>query len=290
MRIIAPLLFVYGAISGGTSATTPQSGQFVLADGAPWQAEIYSGYPYSEAQLKGRAPWDAAHRCGGSYIEEHWVLTAAHCFYLKGSERMSPWRKNQWRVRLGARDLRSEEGVSFAINRVIIHPGFVHATYTDDVALVHFIADAQSSADNGRGRAKHVAQIPLNGASDADRPIGLGNAVTVSGWGKARDDDDAPTNPVLAWGTIHTVGCSWDPVYKGRTTADNICAFGKGVDACQGDSGGPLVRAQGAPVLVGIVSWGVGCGEHPGVYVRIDRQHYLDWIETTIAADRSAGK
>jgi len=30
------------------------------------------------------------------------------------------------------------------------------------------------------------------------------------------------------------------------------------------------------------VSWGEGCGKHAGVYVRIDRDHYLDWIDREV--------
>ncbi|XP_059611748.1 trypsin-4-like [Phlebotomus argentipes] len=46
---------------------------------------------------------------------------------------------------------------------------------------------------------------------------------------------------------------------------------------CIGDNGGPLTHNR---VLVGIVSWGRGCGtpEYPGVYTRVS--HVLEWIKT----------
>lgn len=261
-----------------------------LSNGTPWQAELYTGHVYNEKEREGRPQWDLAHRCGASYIKEHWVLTAAHCFYKKydrndpnAEETRIDWRGNNWRVRLAARDLASGEGVSFPIDRVEIYPGFVHHTYTNDIALVHFVADAQSHAEADRPNAgKHVAKIRVNGSAAGDVPVGLGDAVTVSGWGKTEDNDNAHTPADLQWVTIHAVDCEWGGVYKGQTTGNNLCAFGKGADACQGDSGGPLVRAGGQPVLVGIVSWGVACGVNAGVYTRIDHDHYYDWIDKTV--------
>lgn len=59
-----------------------------------------------------------------------------------------------------------------------------------------------------------------------------------------------------------------------------ICwALTGGFVAFQGDSGGPLlVQMENRRwVTVGIVSWGIKCGEErPAVYTRVNR--YLDWI------------
>jgi secreted trypsin-like serine protease len=58
--------------------------------------------------------------------------------------------------------------------------------------------------------------------------------------------------------------------------SSEICAGGEqGKDACEGDGGAPLVcqGMTGRWYVVGIVTWGVGCGLPgvPGVYARVDR-------------------
>merc|ERR1712227_950704 len=82
-------------------------------------------------------------------------------------------------------------------------------------------------------------------------------------------------------------GKMMSPIMNGTVfiTEDQICAGLKegGKDGCQGDSGGPLVvfNEHGAATVVGVTSWGYGCGYPglPGVYVRVDS--YLDWIHKT---------
>lgn len=73
---------------------------------------------------------------------------------------------------------------------------------------------------------------------------------------------------------------------RGRFLLDQsfICAGGEeGKDTCKGDGGGPLVcPIQNDPqryYQVGIVSWGIGCGENqiPGVYANVP--YARSWID-----------
>lgn len=288
---------------------------------APWQVEILSSPQYDDADraydatladtdackihLATRTPYELAHKCGGAYIGDGWVVTAAHCVdNIPGFDGREGNVLTDRRIRLGTQNLTVADGL-FAIDAVVIHARYKKKQKLDDIALVRVVVDPRIAAFAASGR---LAAVPLVGADD--REFDPGEALRVTGWGwmGQRNERDAVTrmdssgqlqrSPAdLQQLTLnHLPDARCEKEYGKDYDAGTLCAgtlaadgsIEAGKDSCQGDSGGPLTREEdgGVRSLVGVVSGGKGCGAgKPAVYTRMS--YYEGWIAAAKAAAKS---
>lgn len=155
------------------------------------------------------------------------------------------------------------------------HPNYNSRTVDNDIALLRLASPATLS--------DYILPVCLPGREMAERVLHLnGTPTVVTGWGM---DDLNSSHYSSALNVIkvplvnHTV-CAHQMT---NDITDNVlCAgvLGKRMDACKGDSGGPMVTLyRDTWFLVGLVSWGEGCGQEDklGIYTKVS--NYNDWID-----------
>ncbi|XP_068169756.1 chymotrypsin A-like [Antennarius striatus] len=260
LSILSCLAFASVAYGCGTPAIPPiisgysriVNGEEAVPHSWPWQVSLqdYTGF----------------HFCGGSLINENWVVTAAHCNV-----------RTSHRVILGEHDRAStaEDIQVMRVGKVFKHPRYNGFTINNDILLIKLASPAQMGM--------RVSPVCV---ADTGAEFPGGMLCVTSGWGLTRHN--APDTPALlqqaALPLLTNLDCS--KFWGNKITDKMICAGASGASSCMGDSGGPLVcESSGVWTLVGIVSWGSGsCSTSmPGVYARVSELR--TWMDQTIAAN-----
>ncbi len=223
-----------------------------------------SDYPWQVALIEQSGGWEWGF-CGGSIIDDNWILTAAHC--------LEDININNLYVRSGSGNSYAEEGVIYGVEEIIVHPNYNANTMNNDIALIKLsdsiVFDSNSQAIN----IMCDYQVNLG----AQNP---GTEATITGWGETETNNYNGILQVAEVLITNSSNYGW-----GQIDPDMIMAgySNGGIDTCQGDSGGPMIVRDTEDtnwLLAGITSWGYGCAEagYPGVYTRVS--YFEDWICT----------
>ncbi|XP_019954587.1 tissue-type plasminogen activator isoform X2 [Paralichthys olivaceus] len=235
----------------------------------PWQAAINIYKPRSRQHL---------HRCGGVLIDSCWILSAAHCF-----EETDKAEKLQVVLGRTFRKQNSSGEQIFKVEKYWSHEKFDNETFDNDIALLKLKTDIGICAVNSP--EVFPVCLPESGLS-----LPNWTECEISGYGRDQEfaaeySERVKRGYVRLWPNERCV----PDVLSGRTVTSNMLCAGdtRGLDdACKGDSGGPLVcRNKDKMTLMGVISWGDGCGQKdkPGVYTRVT--NYISWINGIIKAN-----
>jgi secreted trypsin-like serine protease len=247
-RRISRLLAVVCLAVGLTAAAVPASANVESTRIVGGTRASTDTYPFAVYL----ATPDSFQFCGGTLASVDKVVTAAHCakdFKNKPEEVF---------VVAGRDDKKdTTEGVMVPVKSVWVHPKYTDALVGFDVAVLSL----------GKRITKY-APLPIASSKD-ELAYAKGVEATILGWG--RTASGGPSSQYLLEAKV--------PIYDDADCKQSFSKYNPaymtcagypqgGIDGCQGDSGGPMI-AYGR--LIGISSWGEGCGlpNKPGVYSRV---------------------
>jgi len=249
----------------------------VVPEGLSWKEiedanhKVVGGTPTTA----GRYPWFVwANGCGGQLIGKDIVLTAAHCNSVwTGTVYVNIFKGNQNGInQCGKAGTAGADCEKFQVSSRKMHPNYDSNKYDYDYLLVKL---------NGESKQEPILIV------EADDNIVDDVLATTLGFGTTKVGGGGSTSvtqleATVDFKTANTCGNNYDYSPSDITSRMN-CGYTEGKDACQGDSGGPFIKKGSASdgsldIVLGVVSWGIGCGNvnAPGVYADVLDQR--DWI------------
>jgi len=255
---------------GQTCSTKAVGGTPAVRNEYPWVVQIYS----NGQQL-----------CGGSLIDNQYILTAASCLEPSANSRVNPQTVAALRVYLGEYKKDSyEEGPLIERNVSI---AYLHAQYKPptqkespvyDIAVLKLAAPVVFSV--------RVQPICLDDGSYR-LDTGMFEGI-VAGFGRT-SYNTLPPNSVMHKSVVNIMSqqeCrNQYSQYNYAIRDEEICAGVPIRDSCVSDLGGPLIyRSQGNfYIQSGIASFGISCSGPPAVFTRVSV--FKPWIDSVRARE-----
>ncbi|XP_077991627.1 chymotrypsinogen B-like [Glandiceps talaboti] len=248
----------------------------------PPSTNVIGGY---EA-VPGSWPWMVSlmesfeQTCGGSILNDHWVITAASCVFQYNSN------PQVFDVISGNHDLDDNDPFekSHDVSEIFVHPDYSPLKDEYNFALLRV---------RGKIVFNDAATLDICRPNRGDLFPGA-TEVWATGWGDTVGDGSARSRVLRQNNmTVYSqADCNEPDRYDGAVTDSLLCAGSSTVDTCEGDEGGPLMWYR--PVqdaenpnpdderwyLIGITGdRGDGCGTPDlfGLYGRVASA--IDWIE-----------
>ncbi|NXC46539.1 FA10 factor, partial [Penelope pileata] len=202
--------------------------------------------------------------CGGTILNEYFILTAAHC--VNSSQEL--------RVLVGMVEREKEEPSTamHSVEKIISNAEFDLKTSDSDIALIKLKEPITFSED--------VVPACLPEEDFAKDVLMRQTFGIVSGFGNSLEQmEPARRMKVLQVPYVDRSTCQRALLHL--LSKNMFCAgYSKdGRDVCQGDGGGPHVTEyNGTYFVTGIISWGEGCGKKGkyGIYTKLS--NFLPWV------------